>query len=306
MTRRYSKRRGSEPTRGNGCDTSKNRRRSQSDTQFDTDTTHASSRHRREHFWTIVKTMDAQLKELYERLSFPSALNFRRAAEVNNLTITLAEAKKFVAKYSQRQVTAPAKRHDGKIVADQLDGRWQADMASYVAQEAKVGGITYTNVLCVLVIFSRFMWTRKLRNASSAAVSKAFASILETSGRKPQEMNVDKGAEFNSSTFRELLNQNGIDNVRVSEGRNDIATLDRAIATLKLLITKRTITTGAEIGQSSSRRQRRPTIIPDTHTSERRRRAPLKTTTSYNSSYRYRQARTTTNKTRWHREIINK
>ncbi len=99
--------------------------------------------------------MDAQLKELYERLSFPSALNFRRAAEVNNLTITLAEAKKFVAKYSQRQVTAPAKRHDGKIVADQLDGRWQADLASYVSQEAKVVGITYPNVLIVVDGISR-------------------------------------------------------------------------------------------------------------------------------------------------------
>ncbi len=58
--------------------------------------------------------MDRQLTALYERLSYPSALNFRRAAEVAGRTITLKDAKEFVATYSQRQVTAPANKHDGK------------------------------------------------------------------------------------------------------------------------------------------------------------------------------------------------
>ena len=129
--------------------------------------------------------MDRELTALYERLSFPSALNFRRAAEVAGRTITLSDAKKFVATYSQRQVTAPANPHLGKITANQLDGRWQADLASYVAQEAKVGNIKYTQVLCVLDVFSRFMWTRKLRNASTEAVTKAFENILDSSARKP-------------------------------------------------------------------------------------------------------------------------
>ena len=187
--------------------------------------------------------MDQQLIDLYEKLSFPSALNFRRAAEVAGLSIKLADAKRLAAKYSQRQVTAPANPHNGVITSGKLDARWQADLASYVAQEAKVAGVTYRHVLVVLDVFSRFVWTRKLRNASTSAVSKAFANIIETSGgRAPLEMNVDRGSEFNSSTFREMLNAKGINNTRVAEGRNDIATLDRAIATLKLLITKRTLT----------------------------------------------------------------
>ncbi len=89
------------------------------------------------------------------------------------------------------------------------------------------------------------MWTRRLRNASTEAVTTAFVSILESSGRKPIEMNVDKGAEFKSAQFRGMLTTKGIENLRVSEGKNDIATLDRAIATLKLLLTRRTLTTGA-------------------------------------------------------------
>ena len=151
---------------------------------------------------TIVKTMDQELTALYERLSFPSALKFRRAAEVAGKTITLSEAKKFVATYSQRQVPAPTNTYTGKITADQLDGRWQADLVSYVAQEATVDRSTFRHVLCVLDIFSRFMWTRKLRSANTIAVTKAFESILDSSGRRPIEMNVDRGAEFKSAKFR--------------------------------------------------------------------------------------------------------
>jgi transposase InsO family protein len=187
----------------------------------------------------------AALTALYERLSYPSALNFRRAAEVAGIPLRLSEAKKFVETYSQRQVTSRANTYQGKITANQLDGRWQADLASYVAQEARVGYTKYTHVLCVLDIFSRFMWTRRLRNASTRAVTTAFVEILESSGRKPIEMNVDKGAEFKSAQFRAMLDTKGIDILRVSEGKNDIATLDRAIATLKLLLTRRTLTTGA-------------------------------------------------------------
>ena len=95
--------------------------------------------------------MDAQLTALYERLSYPSALNFRRAAEVAGRTITLSEAKKYVATNSQRQVTAPTNKYTGKITADQLDGRWQADLVSYVAQEAKVDKITFRHLLTIYV-----------------------------------------------------------------------------------------------------------------------------------------------------------
>ena len=154
--------------------------------------------------------MDPELVALYERLSFPSALKFRRAAEVAGKTITLSAAKRFVETYSQRQVTAPDRKYTGKITANRLDGRWQADLISYVAQAVTVEEARYTNVLCVLDVFSRFMWTRALPNATAAAVTKAFKEILESSGRKPIEMNVDRGAEFSSEVFRKMLSDAGI------------------------------------------------------------------------------------------------
>ncbi len=69
---------------------------------------------------------------LYECLPFPSALKFRKAAEVAGGTISLSDAKKFVATYSKGQVTAPAQMHNGVITASNIDSRWQADLASCV------------------------------------------------------------------------------------------------------------------------------------------------------------------------------
>ena len=109
--------------------------------------------------------MDQQLIDLYEKLSFPSALNFRRAAEVAGLSIKLVDAKRLAAKYAQRQVTAPANPHNGVITSGKLDSSWPADPATHLAQEANVACVTYRHVLAVHDIFTTVMWTRKLKNA---------------------------------------------------------------------------------------------------------------------------------------------
>ena len=188
---------------------------------------------------------DEELIALYEQLSFPSALKFKKAVKAEGGEITITAANKIAARHSQRQVTAPRKLYEGKITAAKLDSRWQADLASYVAQEAVVAGKTYTAILCVLDVFSRFLWTRRLENSKTATVAEAFQDIFTVSGRKPLELNYDKGVEFNSAVFADLLKDTGVTMVRVSDSKNDLATLDRAMSTLKTIITRRTITKDA-------------------------------------------------------------
>jgi hypothetical protein len=53
------------------------------------------------------------------------------------------------------------------------------------------------------------------------------------------------GGKITSDRFMNMLVTRGIEQLRFAEGCNDIATIDRAIASLKLLITKRTLTTRA-------------------------------------------------------------
>jgi transposase InsO family protein len=185
-----------------------------------------------------------ELEALYEALSYPSPLNFRRAVLKEGGTLSIKAAKEFVSTYSQRQVTARRQKYDGKITAPKLDSRWSADLISYVAQPAVFEGKKHTHVLVVQDIFSRQIWARALRTAKTTEVVKEFKDILEVSERKPLEMNADRGVEFQSKEFKAMLETQGIKIFREAVSKNDLATLDRAIATLKQIITRRVVSQG--------------------------------------------------------------
>ena len=142
----------------------------------------------------ISKMMaEDELVALYDSLSFPSPIKFRRAVLKGGGEITIKAATEFVSTFSERQVTAPRQAYRGKIVSSQLDARWAADLISYVAQEAKFEGQNYTHVLVVQDIFSRKLWSRALKNAKATEVVKEFKEILNFSKRKPLEINTDRG-----------------------------------------------------------------------------------------------------------------
>jgi hypothetical protein len=67
---------------------------------------------------------------------------------------------------------------------------------------------------------------------------------VQKSGRKPKELNTDKGVEFENRQFRVYLETQSIEH-RVGVGVNDIATVDAAIGTLRRALTRRTATPGA-------------------------------------------------------------
>jgi hypothetical protein len=136
---------------------------------------------------------EEELKALYEGLSFPSPINFRRAVLRGGGTITIKEATNFVSTYSQRQVTAPRQAFKGKIISDAIDSRWAADLISYVSQPASYMGKTFTHVLVVQDIFSRKLWGRALKTAKTIEVTKQFEDILSMSERKPLQMNAHRG-----------------------------------------------------------------------------------------------------------------
>jgi transposase InsO family protein len=199
------------------------RERSQKPTRHsEFDQTRRCDQNRRARCFVILERMqmtEAQLLELYDSLSFPSPIKFRRAVIKGGDSITLKEATEFVSTFSQRQVTAPRQPYKGKVVSDALDARWAADLISYVAQEAKFEGQKYTHVLVVQDIFSRKLWTRALKTAKAKEVVKEFRDILKSSKRKPLEINTDRGVEFVSQDFATMLKKVGINMHRVALGK---------------------------------------------------------------------------------------
>ena len=200
--------------------------------------------------------MSAQLKTLFADLGYPGILKFKAAAKKAGIDAPFKTLRRIVEESSQRQVLGREPKYLGKIVSDMIHKRWAADLISYINRPTTDG---FTHVLVVQDIFSRFVWTRALKSAQTKEVTEAFLEILreardsaEDAGplegsariKVPFELNSDKGSEFTGKEFQDMLVAQQI-KFREKESKNDIATVDRAIATVKQTISKLEITPGA-------------------------------------------------------------
>ena len=178
---------------------------------------------------------------MYQELSFPAPVKLQRALQKEGITISLKALKELVGESGARQVFKPPPSYGGNITSTRMDDRWAADLMSFESRPAKRADATYTQVLIVQDIFSRYLWAEPI--SSKTQVRRAFEDILDKSGRKARELNCDKGTEFTSREFQTMLDRRKIQ-FREKVAKNDIATVDRAMGTLKDMLARR----GAEAG----------------------------------------------------------
>jgi hypothetical protein len=86
-------------------------------------------------------------------------------------------------------------------------------------------------------VFSRFIFARALQ--SKTEVTAAFSRIVEETRKTPEELSTDRGSEWTSAAFQKSLNDRGIRH-RMKAAPQDLATLDRAIGTLRAVLSRRT------------------------------------------------------------------
>ena len=55
---------------------------------------------------------------------------------------------------------------------------------------------------CAIDIFSKYTWVFPLKDKKGISIVNAFQKILDKSGRKPNEIWVDKGSEFYNNSFK--------------------------------------------------------------------------------------------------------
>ena len=92
-------------------------------------------------------------------------------------------------------------------------------------------------LLCIIVIFSKYVWIIPLKDKKGISIVNAFQNILNESNRKPNKIWVDKGSEFYNNSFKKWLGDNGIEMYSANnEGKSVIA--ERFIKTLKNKIYK--------------------------------------------------------------------
>jgi transposase InsO family protein len=176
----------------------------------------------------------ADLRELYEELGYPSAQKLFVAARRQGLDVTKAQAEAVTKSSGVAQINAPGPKFQGKIAAGAPQARWQADLIDFTAMRG-VRGERY--VLVVMDVFSRKLWGRELESKTSDEVADEFDQIVDEAGEKPEELTTDQGLEFTGAPFQTAMEQWEITHV-TKRATNDMATLDRAIQTLKGMIFK--------------------------------------------------------------------
>ena len=57
--------------------------------------------------------------------------------------------------------------------------------------------------MCVIDIFSKYVWVIPLQDKKGVSIVNAFQKVLDDSDRKPNKVWVDKGSEFYNNSFKE-------------------------------------------------------------------------------------------------------
>ena len=92
-------------------------------------------------------------------------------------------------------------------------------------------------LLCVIDIFSKYVWFVPLKDKKGVSIVNAFQKTLNDSNRKPNKIWVDKGSEFYNSFAKKWLKNNDIEMYSIhNEGKSVVA--ERFIRTLKTKIYK--------------------------------------------------------------------
>ena len=175
-----------------------------------------------------------QILSLYDELGRPSAAKFRLALRRRlGLNVSVEDVQRIVGLQSERQILAPPPKYDGKIFSLGIDEKWVAHVMVLPSDSS------VTHVLVVQDVFSRYLWAKPM--LSQAAVVEPMRQIMKT--RKPEVLYTDADTAFQSAVFQQAMRELGVD-ARIKTGRNDIATVDRAIGMLKETIVKYRSTTG--------------------------------------------------------------
>jgi len=181
--------------------------------------------------------MADRLLEIYDELNFPGTKAFLKELRKRGISAKEKDVKDFVDAQPEQQILAAGPTYKGSVYSAKLDDRWVADLIDYTSQP--VGKITHA--LIVQDIFSRYIWTATLTGTTQT--TDAFQRILDASKRSPRELNSDRGQEFTNARFQELCKRQNITQ-KFKKGRNDIATIDAAIGSLRQALTKRSARSG--------------------------------------------------------------
>lgn len=118
-----------------------------------------------------------------------------------------------------------------KYIVNNVDDLWQADLAVFKNISQHNDGIKY--LMIVIDVFSKYGWVRPLKSKTGKEVNQAFESIFKTDGRKPLNLQCDKGTEFVSLLSKSFFKKHDINFYTTRNPDTKAAVAERFLKTLK-------------------------------------------------------------------------
>ena len=115
------------------------------------------------------------------------------------------------------------------VVAEGLDHQWVADLVEVQTLSKYNRGYRY--LLTVIGVVSKYAWVQPLKDKTGVQLVKAFEKILKT-GRRPIQLQMDRGKEFYNKTFQQFLEKEKIHHFS-TEGDAKASVVERFNRTLK-------------------------------------------------------------------------
>lgn len=118
-----------------------------------------------------------------------------------------------------------------KYIVNNIDDLWQADLAVLKNFSQYNNGVKY--LLIVIDVFSKYGWIRALKRKTGKEVNEAFVSIFKQDGRKPVNLQCDKGKEFVSAGSKNFFNKHNINFYTTRNPDTKAAVAERFLKTIK-------------------------------------------------------------------------
>jgi hypothetical protein len=118
-----------------------------------------------------------------------------------------------------------------RYIVSNIDDLWQADLAVLKNLSRYNHGFKY--LLVVVDVFSKYGWLRPLKNKTAKAVNEAFESIFDADGRKPRNIQCDKGREFVSTASASFFKKHDINFYTTRNPDTKAAVVERFLKTVK-------------------------------------------------------------------------
>ena len=176
------------------------------------------------------KKIKRNLLEAYHDPSASGSLGgVRRFAEANKITIKKAQS--LLEKDLGYTLHKPRRKRFKTlpVVAEGMDHQWVADLVEVQTLSRYNRGYRY--LLTVIDVLSKYAWVQPLKDKTGVQLVKAFEKILKT-GRRPIQLQTDRGKEFYNRTFQTFLEKEKIHHFS-TEGDAKASVVERFNRTLK-------------------------------------------------------------------------